>query len=139
MNNSYFDLPSRIEEDFAEIDNDIIIDLRETNEEYSELKRQLSDMKQRHPFIGDVMEGNGEIHLTAEEHAVFLQYLRLYRKADDMGSVEEEGGGADPGREGEAVVHQCPFPTDAGSDAHDDERSRLQAWRKAVQGGYPDL
>lgn len=84
MNNSYFDLPSRIEGDFAEIDNDIIIDLRETNEEYSELMRQLSDMKQRHPFIGDVMEGNGEIHLTAEEHAVFLQYLRLYRKADDM-------------------------------------------------------
>lgn len=31
-----------------------------------------------------VMEDKGEIHLTAEEHAAFVQCLRLSRKLDDM-------------------------------------------------------
>ena len=31
-----------------------------------------------------VMEDKGEIHLTAEEHAAFVQCLRLLRKLDDM-------------------------------------------------------
>lgn len=31
-----------------------------------------------------LMEGSGEIQLTAEEHAIFVQYLRLIRKWDDM-------------------------------------------------------
>ena len=31
-----------------------------------------------------VMEDKGEIHLTEEEHAAFVQCLRLSRKLDDM-------------------------------------------------------
>lgn len=84
MSKAFFDLPSRIEDDFAEIDSDIMIDLRDTNEEYAKLQKQLSKLKQQHPFIDKIMEGNGELHLTDEEHAVFLQYLHLYRKMDDM-------------------------------------------------------
>ena len=34
--------------------------------------------------IMKVMEDKGEIHLTAEEHAAFVQCLRLLRKLDDM-------------------------------------------------------
>ena len=30
------------------------------------------------------MEDKGEIHLTAEGHAVFVHYLRLSRKPDNM-------------------------------------------------------
>ena len=30
------------------------------------------------------MEGDGEVHLSTEEHAVLIKYLRLYRKLDDM-------------------------------------------------------
>ena len=33
MSDSYFDLPSRIEDDFAEIDSDIVMDLQNTNED----------------------------------------------------------------------------------------------------------
>ena len=31
-----------------------------------------------------VMEDKGETHLTAEEHAAFVQCLRLSRELDDM-------------------------------------------------------
>lgn len=84
MRDTYLDLPSRIEDGFAEIDSDIMIDLRDTNEEYADLQEQISNLKQQYPFIDNVMEGDGEIHLTDEEHAVLLRYLRLYRKMDDM-------------------------------------------------------
>lgn len=84
MSDTYFDLPERLEEAFAEIDNDIVTDLRKTNEEYKELQRQLSDLKKKYPFIMQVMEETREIHLTAEEHTVLNKYLRLYRKLDDM-------------------------------------------------------
>lgn len=84
MSNPYYDLPSRIEGSFAEIDSNIMIDLRDTNEEYASLQGQLSDLKQKYRFIDKIMEGDGEIHLTAEEHAVLIQYFHLYRKMDDM-------------------------------------------------------
>ena len=34
------------------------------------------------------MEGTGEIHMTEEEHAAFLQYHHLLRKLDDMERME---------------------------------------------------
>lgn len=84
MSNTYFDLPSRIEDEFSEIDSKIVIDLRDTNEEYAALQQQISDLKKQHPYIDKVMEGVGEIHLSDEEHAILLQYLRIFRKMDDM-------------------------------------------------------
>ena len=41
-------------------------------------------MKKRFPCIMKVMEGKGEIYLTVEEHAAFVQCLRLSRELDDM-------------------------------------------------------
>lgn len=84
MSKAFFDLPSRIEDGFAEIDSDIMIDLRDTNEEYAKLQNQLSELKQQYPFIDKIMEGDGAINLTFDEHNVLLQYLHLYRKMDDM-------------------------------------------------------
>lgn len=84
MGDTYLDMPSRLEGEFSEIDSDIVMNLWDTNEEYAKLKQQTSDLKKQHPFIMKLMEGDGEVHLTAEEHAVFVRYLRLYRKTDDM-------------------------------------------------------
>ena len=36
MSDTYFDLPSRLEDSFPEIDSDIVTDLRKTSEEYAE-------------------------------------------------------------------------------------------------------
>lgn len=84
MNDTYFDLPSRLEDTFSEIESDIIMDLRENSEEYADLQSRISEMKQQHPFITKVMEGGGEIHLTAEEHTTLTEYLHLKFKLEDM-------------------------------------------------------
>ena len=51
MSDTYFDLPSRLEDSFPEIDSDIVTDLRKTSEEYAafvqclRLLRKLDDME----------------------------------------------------------------------------------------------
>lgn len=37
MSDTYFDLPSRLEDSFSEIDSDIVTDLRKNSEEYDEI------------------------------------------------------------------------------------------------------
>ena len=50
MRETYLDLPSRLEDAFPEIDNDITMELRNENEEYSELLQKISDLKQKAHF-----------------------------------------------------------------------------------------
>ena len=84
MNDTNFDLLSRLENAFSEIESDIVMDLRSNNEEYAALHNKISEIKQQHSFIDKVMNGSGEIHLTNEEHAAFAEYLNLLFKRSDM-------------------------------------------------------
>ena len=83
-NSSYTDLAQRIEESFAEIEDEAISDFRETDEEYNALYQQILRLKENNPFIRKVIDGNGEVSLTAEEHEVLTEYFRLRFRLDDM-------------------------------------------------------
>ena len=80
MSDSYFDLPSRIEDAFAEIDSDIVMDLLNTDEDYAKLSDRMDKLKTQYPVIDKMNEGSGEIRMTAEEHRAYLNYLNLARK-----------------------------------------------------------
>ena len=45
MSDNYFDLPSRIEDAFAEIDSDIVMDLLNTDEDYAALSDRMDKLK----------------------------------------------------------------------------------------------
>ena len=62
---SYTDLAQRIEESFAEIEDEAITDFRKTDEAYANLYQQITELKASHPFIGKIMDGSGGISLTA--------------------------------------------------------------------------
>nr|WP_270257731.1 hypothetical protein [Coprococcus catus] len=47
MRETYLDLPSRLEDAFPEIDNDIMIELRNENEEYAAFTQYLHLVRQR--------------------------------------------------------------------------------------------
>ena len=49
MRETYLDLPSRLEDAFPEIDNDIMIELRNENEEYA--VRQRDDMERQQIYF----------------------------------------------------------------------------------------
>ena len=58
MSDTYFDLPSRPEDSFPEIDSDIVTDLRKTSEEYDEIQQQISEKKsKRSDFSGSEQSG----------------------------------------------------------------------------------
>jgi len=80
----YSDFVKRIEDGFMEIDNDIIVDLRKQDDSYLALCRQIGDMERDYPFILNVMEGEGEISLTMEEHRILVEYFRLSLKKDNI-------------------------------------------------------
>ena len=84
MSDSYFDLPSRMEDDFAEIDSDIVMDLQNTNEDYAELSDRMDQLRAQYPVIDKLNEDDGEIHMTAEEHRAYVTYLGLGRQMEDM-------------------------------------------------------
>jgi len=84
MNDTYMDLAARLEDAFPEIENDVIVGLRENNEDYAALRGKISDIENKHDFVEQVLNGSGEVHLTAEEHSVLTDYLRLRFSLDDM-------------------------------------------------------
>lgn len=84
MSDTYFNLTSRLEIVFSDIENDIIMNLRDNNKEYTALYDKMSEMKQQYPFIDRVMNRSGKIHLTDEEHSEFAEYLHLMFKLADM-------------------------------------------------------
>ena len=83
-NSSYTDLAQRIEESFAEIEDEAIADFKKTDERYAALYQQISKLKEDNPFIGKVMDSGGDISLNAEEHEVLTEYFRLRFRLDDM-------------------------------------------------------
>lgn len=83
-NSTYTDLAQRIEESFAEIEDEALADFKKTDETYAALYQQISKLKADNPFIGKVMDGSGDISLTAEEHEVLTEYFRLRFRLNDM-------------------------------------------------------
>ena len=81
---SYTDLAQRIEESFAEIEDEAIADFKKTDEAYAALYQQISKLKEDNPFIGKVIDGSGNISITAAEHEVLTEYFHLRFRLDDM-------------------------------------------------------
>lgn len=84
MSDTYMDLGERLEEVYADIENDIVIDLRENSEECKALFEQLAELKKKNPIIRKLLETDGELHISAEEHAALREAYRLQHKLEDM-------------------------------------------------------
>jgi hypothetical protein len=79
----YQSLPDRIKDSFPEIDSDIATDLRKRDEDYLALFRESDRLQREFPIIMSVLEGEGEISLTAEEHAALVRYLAVQQEMED--------------------------------------------------------
>ncbi len=77
-------LAERIATLFPEIDSDTAIDLLHNNDEYSQLHQRKGELTERHSFISAVLEGEGPIALSAEEHKILTDYLDTATRMEDM-------------------------------------------------------
>ena len=82
-NEYYQSLTDRIKDSFIEIDSDISTELRKRDEAYTALFWELDRLQTKCPIIMKTLEGEGEISLTAEEHAALVRYLVIKQKMDD--------------------------------------------------------
>ena len=78
------DLPERIKQSFSMIDSDIATNLCASNEEYADLMHQISALKRKNPFIDCVLENEGELSLSASQHAEVVRCLALYRRMEEL-------------------------------------------------------
>ena len=84
MQNDIFSrLLEQLEDRFLEIDSDLTVALQEHDEEYARLKARQAELERQFPFIESVLDGEGEVHLTAEEHAGLVEYMRVTDDAEN--------------------------------------------------------
>lgn len=79
----YYNLAQRIEDTFPEIDSDISTDLFHTDSEYAVLRRESDQVQRDYPVIEKVLEGNGAISLSSDEHAALVRYVSLQRQIEE--------------------------------------------------------
>jgi hypothetical protein len=85
MNRDFYrSLPERIENEFIEIDSDICTELRKRDEGYAALFKESHSLQAGYPAIMDAVEGEGEVHLTAEEHAALVRYFEVKWKMENV-------------------------------------------------------
>ena len=82
-NDAFYNLAERIEDAFMEIDSDVCGDLRKTDSEYAALRRERGDLEKDFLAITQMLEGEGDISLSAEEHAALVRYIDLSRRIED--------------------------------------------------------
>ena len=73
----YCDLAERFKEYIMEINNDIIVDLKNQNEEYAAMCHELGEMEKKYPFILEMLDGEGAISMTLEEHEILQKYMSM--------------------------------------------------------------
>lgn len=75
---------SQMESVFDEVENRIVNRLRASEEAYARLLRQRNDLKERHPFVKSVLEGDPSVFPSAEDHQAWLDYKRALDESDQM-------------------------------------------------------
>lgn len=84
MNDTYYDLASRLEDSFHEIENDALIELGESNTNYVELRKQLFQIKGENSFINALIEGDYEQELSSAQCAALGKFIDLYMRLEEL-------------------------------------------------------
>ena len=80
----FYNLAERIEDAYSEIDNDVCEYLLESNSDYAEIKDDIIKLQKAFPIIRDILDDEGTISLTSEEHKAFIRYLDFRHELEDM-------------------------------------------------------
>ena len=68
---------------YMEMESDFAAELREKDYEYNDIIKRKTELANANGFIERVLEGEGAVTLSAEEHAVLVEYLRLKSEAEE--------------------------------------------------------
>lgn len=63
-NDLFINLPQRIEGNYPELENEMLLELRKKDKDYEQIHEQFYTMEEQYPFIMEVLEGKGPVALT---------------------------------------------------------------------------
>lgn len=72
MSDQYTPVIKRISEEYDERDSNMVLELATTDQEYADLKQEMSKLKHQHSFIEKLLQGKGEVQITAWEHGILI-------------------------------------------------------------------
>ena len=72
----FCDLVKYMEDYFPEVEGMILEDLGEQDSGYQAVCEQLCSMIRKYPFITAIIEGSGDIVLSAEEHQILKEFFK---------------------------------------------------------------
>ena len=78
------DFGEKLEAAFAEIDSDICTDLYHNDCEYISLRKEVKHLQKVYPNIVKLMEREGAINLSEEEHSAFVEYTDVISRMENM-------------------------------------------------------
>lgn len=84
MDDTYYNLASRLEDSFHEIENDALIELGESNADYADLQKQLFQIKGENPFINALIESDYEQELSSAQCAALGKFIDLYMRLEEL-------------------------------------------------------
>lgn len=81
---NYNDLMQRVGDMFAEMDSDMMGELMDANVEYASLCSEIVRLTKEFPSLEHILDGNGAISLTVEEHKALSRFTDLTRQREDI-------------------------------------------------------
>lgn len=82
-NNLFSDMIAGLEDGFNEMDSNITFALQESDKKYADIKERIREFEQKFPFIESILDGDGSVRLSAEEHARLVDYIRTSDEAEN--------------------------------------------------------
>jgi len=73
----YPGLIAQIEGAFKEMDSGFTVALRESDEEYAELRKYKKEIAERHPFVEPFLDGDNALSLSVDEYLGLTKYLKV--------------------------------------------------------------
>lgn len=85
---AFQDLAIRLEELFPEIDSDVAVNLLHDNAKYKQFYDKKKEMLEQYPFIQDIIDGEGQITISAKEHEILADYLNVVNRMENTERVQ---------------------------------------------------
>ncbi|MDR2932052.1 MAG: hypothetical protein LBV27_02995 [Oscillospiraceae bacterium] len=69
---------------FFEIDGDICANLRDTDSKYLKMHREIISLQTDFPVVPQIIDEDGAVSLSAEEHKALVRYLGLKHAMENI-------------------------------------------------------
>ena len=77
------DIEKLLKDASGEIEHNLILSIRENDNEYVELFDEMRRLQESFPVIEVLIDGQGDVTLSKEDHKAYIRYINLKMLADE--------------------------------------------------------